>query len=75
MTLIKTKPPRIFKCPSCLTSTIYDTNNPNRPFCSARCKNDDIIAWAQEGYRIEGKPPQTEEEYLELQKDLQLKDD
>jgi endogenous inhibitor of DNA gyrase (YacG/DUF329 family) len=75
MTEQKQKTPRIFKCPSCSTSIIYDVKNPYRPFCSSRCKDDDIISWAKEGYRIEGKAPQTEEEFLELQKALELKDD
>ena len=69
------KTSRIFKCPSCSTSILYDIKNPHRPFCSSRCKDTDIIAWAKEGYRIEGKPPQTEDEFLELQKELELKDD
>jgi endogenous inhibitor of DNA gyrase (YacG/DUF329 family) len=46
----------IVPCPRCRKSTRYDPKNPFRPFCSALCKNEDIIAWAQEDYRIAGKP-------------------
>jgi len=74
MTELKEKTPRIFKCPTCSSSTIYDIKNPFRPFCSSRCKDTDIIAWAEEGFRIEGAPPQSEEEFLELQKDLELEE-
>ncbi len=75
MTETKEKTPRIYRCPSCSASVVYDVKNPNRPFCSSRCKDTDIIAWAKEGYKIDGKPPQNEDEFLELQKELELKDD
>ena len=29
---------------------------PCRPFCSARCKNNDLGAWASEAYGVEAKP-------------------
>ena len=34
------------KCPKCGADTVYSKENENRPFCSIRCKNDDILAWA-----------------------------
>jgi endogenous inhibitor of DNA gyrase (YacG/DUF329 family) len=43
---------RIIRCPQCGRSTRYDENNPDRPFCSSRCKTQDIAQWAEESYRI-----------------------
>lgn len=43
---------RIVRCPQCGKSSRYDINNPDRPFCSARCKTSDIARWAEESYRI-----------------------
>ncbi len=48
--------PRLVRCPRCRKSTRYDPENAFRPFCSAVCKDLDIIAWAEQGYRIPGKP-------------------
>jgi uncharacterized protein len=39
-------------CPSCKESTEYSTENPHRPFCSARCRQLDFGAWATESYRV-----------------------
>ncbi|MBC7533067.1 MAG: DNA gyrase inhibitor YacG [Oligoflexus sp.] len=47
---------RIVRCPSCGKSTRYDQTNPDRPFCSSRCKTMDIAQWADENYRIPTKP-------------------
>jgi len=34
--------------------------NPDRPFCSERCRLIDLGAWASERFRIAGEPvPQT----------------
>ena len=50
------------KCPKCGTDTIYSKENKSRPFCSARCKNDDIIAWASGENKI--STPITEKDSL-----------
>jgi len=39
-------------CPTCGGDSIYASSNPFRPFCSERCKNVDLGAWASEGFRI-----------------------
>jgi len=39
-------------CPTCGGESIYAISNPYRPFCSARCKNVDLGAWASEGFRL-----------------------
>lgn len=43
---------RLIRCPSCQKPTRYDTANLFRPFCSERCKNVDIVGWAEEKYQI-----------------------
>jgi uncharacterized protein len=44
-------------CPACGTPTPYRTDNPNRPFCSARCKDIDFGAWASESFRMAADAP------------------
>jgi endogenous inhibitor of DNA gyrase (YacG/DUF329 family) len=39
------------KCPVCKKQTEWE-GNLFRPFCSERCKNIDLAAWASEEYRI-----------------------
>lgn len=41
------------KCPICRKEAEWE-GNPFRPFCSERCKNIDLAAWASEEYRIAG---------------------
>ncbi len=48
--------PRVIRCPGCGGPSIYGPENAARPFCSARCKNNDFGAWATEGYRVEAQP-------------------
>jgi uncharacterized protein len=49
---------RIVKCPSCAGDSVYAMSNPFRPFCSERCKNHDLGAWANEEHRLpEPTPP------------------
>jgi endogenous inhibitor of DNA gyrase (YacG/DUF329 family) len=43
--------PKTVKCPICRAETLWE-NNPNRPFCSKRCRLIDLGAWASERYRI-----------------------
>lgn len=61
---------RIIKCPGCAKSIVYSQKNPFRPFCSQGCKDSDIIAWAEQSYRIQGRPPQNEEEFLEMENEI-----
>ena len=49
-------PQRMVRCPKCAGDSLYAASNPYRPFCSARCKNNDFNHWASEGYRVESKP-------------------
>ena len=42
-------------CPQC-SKPVSWRNNPDRPFCSERCRMLDLGRWADESYRIAGKP-------------------
>lgn len=42
------------KCPTCGQPAEWQ-NNPNRPFCSERCKLIDFGKWANEEYRVPGE--------------------
>ncbi|KUZ69911.1 hypothetical protein WI36_02005 [Burkholderia ubonensis] len=54
----------VVKCPSCGAEVRWTPENRFRPFCSARCKQLDLGAWAAEKYRIGGldDSPLSEEE-------------
>lgn len=43
------------RCPYCKTTTPYSPENIYRPFCSERCKTNDLGAWANETYKIEAE--------------------
>jgi uncharacterized protein len=53
---------RIVRCPGCGGESVYAPSNPSRPFCSVRCRNNDLGAWASEAYGIEAKPKDDEPE-------------
>jgi endogenous inhibitor of DNA gyrase (YacG/DUF329 family) len=42
----------VVQCPKCGASVVWGAASPFRPFCSARCKNVDLGAWASERYAI-----------------------
>ena len=48
---------RTVVCPTCGGSSVYAPENRNRPFCSDRCKNVDLGAWASEGFRMPADAP------------------
>ncbi|WP_198289145.1 DNA gyrase inhibitor YacG [Methyloversatilis thermotolerans] len=39
-------------CPRCGAPALFSPANPWRPFCSERCKQIDLGAWANEEYRV-----------------------
>ena len=49
------------RCPTCRTSVPWNDGSPFRPFCSERCKNIDLGAWASERYAIGGDPDEGQE--------------
>ena len=46
-------PARVIRCPGCGGPSVYASTNEFRPFCSARCKNNDFGAWASERYAVD----------------------
>ncbi len=46
---------RLVRCPGCGGSCVYSVENPYRPFCSARCKNNDFGAWASERFSVDAE--------------------
>lgn len=43
-------------CPSCRQPALFAPGNPWRPFCSQRCRQMDLGAWASESFRVPGPP-------------------
>ncbi|MBU3696060.1 DNA gyrase inhibitor YacG [Dechloromonas sp.] len=43
---------RKVRCPQCGGEALWAPENKWRPFCSERCKQIDLGAWASESYRI-----------------------
>lgn len=41
-------------CPTCGAKVAWTEENKYRPFCSDRCKQIDLGAWAEEKYAIAG---------------------
>ena len=48
---------RIVRCPQCGGDSVFAPSNKWRPFCSERCKNGDLGAWASERYRVPDQHP------------------
>ena len=44
--------PRTVRCPQCGKPVEWTPESAFRPFCSKRCKDIDLGAWASESYRI-----------------------
>ena len=55
------------KCPICGKPTVWE-DNPDRPFCSERCRIIDLGNWASEDYHV-SLPPTDVEETREQKKD------
>jgi len=47
--------PLTVPCPGCGARVVWSRENPNRPFCSERCRNQDFIAWANQSQVINGE--------------------
>jgi uncharacterized protein len=45
------------KCPQCGTPVQWEASSKYRPFCSQRCRQIDLGAWASEAYRVEADAP------------------
>jgi endogenous inhibitor of DNA gyrase (YacG/DUF329 family) len=44
--------PRLVPCPHCGQPAPFEPANRWRPFCSQRCREIDLGAWAREDYRV-----------------------
>ena len=44
-------------CPKCARDSVFAPSNRYRPFCSERCRNIDLGAWANENYKISVAEP------------------
>ncbi|MDR0717233.1 MAG: DNA gyrase inhibitor YacG [Azoarcus sp.] len=53
---------RTVRCPQCGKESVWNAANPYRPFCSARCKQIDLGAWASGQYRVPAAPSDSEPE-------------
>jgi len=51
---------RVVACPVCKKPAQWAAENKFRPFCSERCRNIDLGAWANEEYRV---PEQTKPQF------------
>jgi hypothetical protein len=45
------------ECPTCGKKVAWSRDNKFRPFCSERCKQIDLGAWAAEKYKIPADTP------------------
>lgn len=52
--------PAIVDCPTCGNKVEWTEANKYRPFCSLRCKQIDLGAWADEKYVIPAASPTDE---------------
>jgi endogenous inhibitor of DNA gyrase (YacG/DUF329 family) len=50
-------PLRRVRCPRCGGPSVFAAANRWRPFCSERCANIDLGAWASEAYVVPAKTP------------------
>lgn len=60
---VKKTAPRLVPCPTCGKQSPWNTENRWRPFCSERCRQIDLGAWANEEYRVpqrDNEPPDPE---------------
>lgn len=55
------EPIRTVKCPSCGKAVEWRAESRFRPFCSERCRQLDLGAWASESYRVPASPPDANE--------------
>ena len=64
---VRSPTPRIVRCPSCGGPSVYAPSNTFRPFCSERCKTQDLSAWATERYAVEAPPARESDDPTESQ--------
>jgi hypothetical protein len=47
---------RMDDAPLCVLCRRHPQSQPWRPFCSERCRNEDLARWADGRYRVAGEP-------------------
>ena len=52
----------LVRCPKCKKESEYNATNPYRPFCSERCKTNDLGDWASGKYFVPTEEPLTTED-------------
>jgi uncharacterized protein len=52
---------RELRCPTCRREARWE-DNPDRPFCSERCRMIDLGNWASESYRLPDDSVESEDE-------------
>lgn len=52
----------VVDCPTCSKQVEWTKDNPFRPFCSERCKQIDLGAWAEEKFVIPSATPDEPED-------------
>ncbi|VVE76733.1 pilus assembly protein [Pandoraea captiosa] len=48
----------VVNCPTCGKKVVWEPQSKFRPFCSERCKQIDMGAWAAEKYTIPAESPE-----------------
>ena len=56
---------RWVECPQCGQPSLYAPANRHRPFCSERCKQIDLGAWASESHSVPDESPPDDIEGLD----------
>ena len=54
---------RTVVCPTCGGDSVYSPAKRYRPFCSERCKQIDLGAWASEDFRMPAEAPPADAQY------------
>lgn len=62
----------LVNCPQCGKPVEWRRENPNRPFCSARCKLLDLGEWAAENRYIAGEPVDNRAETVARQDEFEI---
>ena len=48
--------PRMGEAPLCVLCRIHPVDERWRPFCSERCRNEDLARWAEGRYSVASEP-------------------
>ena len=62
--------PRQVRCPNCGGDALWAPENPWRPFCSERCKQIDLGAWASESFCLSAGSAENEKDLRQDHADI-----